>query len=229
MKIRMGFVSNSSSSSFLIIYKSLEDFKNFILFKGYEIFEKDLIKNQLKSSMSGFDHIQRLIEEALYRVFLSYKEFNQSDITYPTDKVWDLFEFAGVPFKEFEVYEMKVRDLGAKFIKTIDEKFPGLTHILFNSENYYMILEGEEQDFVNKEQDKLWNEYEDEAFQKEMEDGCKLLAKRIEEALKAKGYNIRSIRYEDETSEGAYMENGFMPFLQKNPDRDYEIFVTNEH
>ena len=229
MKIRMGFVSNSSSSSFLVIYKSLEDFKNFVFFKGYKIFENDLKKNKLKNAMSGFDHIQRLIEEALFRVFLSYKEFNRSDITYPTDKVWDLFEFAGVPFKEFEVYEMKVRELGTKFIKRIDEKFPGLTNILFNSENYYMIIEGEEQDFVYKEQDKFWDEFYVDAFQKELEDGCKLLAKKIDEALKAKGYNIRSIRYEDDTSEGAYMENGFMPFLQKNPDRDYEIFATNEH
>ena len=71
--------------------------------------------------------------------------------------------------------------------------------------------------------------YYDEAFQKELDKGIENLAMKIQDALTEKGYQIRSIRYEDDTNLGYLMEQGFMPFLKRNPERKYEIFTTNEH
>ena len=55
------------------------------------------------------------------------------------------------------------------------------------------------------------------------------IAKEIYQSLIDKGYNIKFLRYEDHTNIGSFMEHRFMPFIADNPDRKYEIFITNEH
>ena len=64
MKVRAGFVSNSSSSSFLVVYKSLKDFEKMNRFEGYKKFTKDL---------SGANPVLGL---AVLRGVLFIEEFN---------------------------------------------------------------------------------------------------------------------------------------------------------
>ena len=62
MKIRNGYVSNSSSSSFLVIYKQESDFDKFKEFDGYQDFMDDLYGED----SSGFDFIVSVIDDYLY-------------------------------------------------------------------------------------------------------------------------------------------------------------------
>ena len=44
-----------------------------------------------------------------------------------------------------------------------------------------------------------------------------------------KQIEVKDITYEDDTRAGEMMEFGFMPFISKNPEINYEIYITMEH
>lgn len=66
MKFRNGYVSNSSSSSFLVFYKNIEDFEKFQFFNEHDSYNEFM--NDLKSSNESqtLELITSLIEEYIY-------------------------------------------------------------------------------------------------------------------------------------------------------------------
>ena len=84
MKIRTGFVSNSSSSSFLVCYKSNEDLKRFLPFNGAKDFLNDikecsdkkaleLLKDCLEGSRTylEWDPVQIILKQVLQKNYFA--------------------------------------------------------------------------------------------------------------------------------------------------------------
>lgn len=93
MLIRNGWVSNSSSSSFVVIYSSKDDFKGISLIEGYRFLMHDLDEDiGADAAVSIFSG---LLEDTLYRVFFqlcdgNYNPAEDRDDIELNKLAWDL-------------------------------------------------------------------------------------------------------------------------------------------
>ena len=123
----------------------------------------------------------------------------------------------------------KVKKLSDEFWKKINEKYPYISHVVFNSRNPHMFLNKDENKFFMDCRAEFTKQFYEESFYKDLKKDAEKIASDLEKALKIKGYEIRSLRYEDDSDDGFFMEKGFMPFLASNPERNYEIIATSNH
>lgn len=207
MKIRNSFVSNSSSSSFVVIYKSDNDFIKFDKFKGYQEFINDLNNSDIKDAEASiFGHLSRFYYNTYFK--FTHEEYYKIDsrMSFNFDWLDFLFEESKVDDKEWWNIIQETNLKGSEFW-------------MANKGN----LNSNNPEYV-KYHDGYWNDNETEAKIK-----IKDIAKQIVKGLKENGYNLGWMRYHDDTDEGYYMETGFMPFIQRNPEREYMIIAQSEH
>jgi heme oxygenase len=205
MKIRTNYVSNSSSSSFLVICHNKEyDFIKFKEFNGYDVFMKDI---QVTNEKEAKEFIASFLMNHYYHEHMKYLKKKLPDINLDDLSYIDyLFEISGIDDSKYWNIIQETNRIGSNFW-----------------------IENED----NLETNKILNEirkYEDSYYENK-DNKCKIteIANEIFDNLKSKGVFVEFIRYEDDTKQGAYMEQGFMPFLNANPEKNYCIISCSEH
>lgn len=201
MKIRASYVSNSSSSSYLIICKSFEEFDKFKVFKGYDTFMKDLQKSRERSAL---DWIAAEIRALFYCRFRAAC----APATMTSSNIYDTYIARNNTY-ELTHYAIEYSDQPERCVKTQQAEI-ALGYIITSTDS-------------NEERKQKCEDFIDSLNYEE-------LAKEVLDSIKNKGYNLRSIRYEDDLELGYYMEHYFMPFLAQNPEAEkQQVFTRSEH
>lgn len=205
MKIRSNYVSNSSSSSFLILYHSKKDFGKFCQFKGYDILMNN-IKDIPESNDFEFalDHIRGIVERSV------------SDIKHYI--IWDEEKWRNYDWNYSSLERLSFED---KLFNSFDQ----FTEPIYEFRNKAVeIYEKMQSDNKGKDTSKILEEFA------KIEPDCEKIANDIFNWLKLKGWNMTAVEYCDECGDpGSYMEHEFMPFVAVNPEREYCINQLSKH
>ena len=220
MKIRTSYVSNSSSSSFLILYKDLKDFDQLKAIKGYETFMKDLQDH--KSKELCIAEIERFILNVVFEVEDNCPVFKEPYPFESYDVVEMLMETAKVPVKKLDKLLLKYRELAEDYMGELLQ-----VGLLDKIERCSLVgLEKEEYDKYSEHRAKFIKTFTNLRWS---DKEIKTLADEIYKGFQEQGFEVHRLEYEDHTDEGWYMEKRFMPFIAKNPDCQYGIFLHNNH
>ena len=144
----------------------------------------------------------------------------------------DTYDF--VNDSNFESEHSKLLDIARK---NVDELIKALIK-RFGKRKINKILESRGKEiyefFTDNPQDfsdfsDLTRIYFDKLYESEFSDAVNKFTEEIIDEYKKLGKKIILLRYYDEQKTGSYMEHLFMPFLAKNPEGKYKIYITNEH
>lgn len=212
MKMRSNYVSNSSSSSFLVTYKDIGDFAGFASFDGYEQLMNDLGN---ASENDALGHIKAVISRALHehintvvaRIFPD--RFDKSSFygeeLLMLENAYDLEECKGL-LDELNNYFNEMWDYANEIVPAVaDDDMPNLFD---NMGSAYHLLQ--------EKSDKIWPDVE-------------FVAAKIYYHLKSQGWKVAAVEYGDDTDEGSYMEHEFMPFISNAPRMNFIITNLNCH
>lgn len=201
MKIRSNYVSNSSSSSFIVLYKKETDFDNFKSFQGYSwlmenisFFKKKYVENSIECFLREQYH------NYYNGVANTYSDENVEYTTSYDSTYIDLTIQLDIDDKEFIE---KINDvLQASFEKS--EKLEDFISL---------------EDFLKQFDIK---KLASELLKKIKKSGYQVGAFEIEDC---ETYDVGS----DEKIGGYYLEHQFLPFVAKNPDGKNVLVYRDSH
>lgn len=237
MKVRQGFVSNSSSSSFLVAYKDMKDFDRFSSFEGFDIFKKDM------EAAKEYDAVKEFMAFKLhgYFYYLFYDWSNSSESREEFDVLWDIFHLASSDFFSVNSLLRKIDDtfcsLREAFWADLEKNEPELYRLVkplsfseIDLDDYVRRVgsseEKEKWRAAMREYHKKFGEYyRGEFFEQDIERTVEVLL----EDYKKSSIELKVLNYEDHSEEGSYMEHSFMPFLTGDPEGKVSVFTNNEH
>lgn len=243
MKIRQGFVSNSSSSSFLVAYKDMKDFDRFSSFEGFDIFKKDMEAAEEYDAVEVFDAVKEFMIFKLDNYFydLFYDWSNSSESREEFDVLWDIFHLASSDFFSANSLLRKIDDtfcnLREAFWADLEKNEPELYKLVkplsfseIDLDDYVRRVgsseEKEKWHAAMREYHKKFGEYYNgEVF----EQGLERIVEVLLEDYKKSSIKLKVLNYDDHSEEGAYMEHSFMPFLTGDPEGKVSVFTNSEH
>ena len=213
MKVRNGFVSNSSSSSFLVAYHSKDDFSKFSKFDGYKELLHDLSSKRNSSLSTSVEHVEMVIDNYLY-----FFTDHMVDRVCGCDDDRDSHDYE--EYYEL-IYNLECDD--EEFMAPINKYRDDVRDMLEK-----MAGEGEL---------KAKDGYIDASVRFEAVEKTNRLrpdAHAIAEAMcqwiiMKKGMLVSTVEYEDDSDFGAYMEHEFMPFLSHCPRADFFVHRHSMH
>ena len=149
MKVRTGFVSNSSSSSFLVCYRSDEDLKRFLPFNGANDFLNDikrfsdkealnLLKNCLEYSRMYFEWDREDAEEGSHS---NYFEASPAMKLYYSD-LMSTADFYLLYSDSLEVKERDYTRVAKNILKTLKNKYSEIGFVEYGNDISNREIEG---------------------------------------------------------------------------------------
>lgn len=208
MKIRTCFVSNSSSSSFMVIYRTVEDFDRFSKFEHLP----DLLNDLSRSTTEyAFNFVKSLIEMDGYDCYHKYAS-NYKDVRGISSTFWTIQELVRLSGADDSKYCSWLGDVSLAGFKFYEDHDVANTTYVYDKEWY-------------KEYAAAWTDRREA----ELEELANELAKDITDGLNAAGYTTACVEYEDHDDYGSYMEHDFMPMLAADADHKVAVFTINNH
>lgn len=199
MKIRNGFVSNSSSSSFLIVFKRVEVFNKFKLFNGYEKFINEL-RSYNKSDVKNFFYYT-LLSSFDDEMYSSKEDISAFQI--------EMQSVSSLRFSIESILRKKIDELKFKDAFDLSEKI------------YQKKKELELSGMKSFEITNLLRR----SFMNDVTKECKKISNVMLEELEKSDFNFCVLNYEDDSEFGSYMEHEFMPMVSMNVDNDDFIII----
>jgi hypothetical protein len=211
MKIRTGYVSNSSSSSFLVVYHEITDFVRFSLFDYFSRFISDVQKSEEKHVIMYMEYAIREFLHSKYNglehIYTDYEHFHSSDI----DSWIDL------------VVQYEYRD------DIVDSIVNKMSKMLKDAKADNECIESTEHPIWDKVYHVIYDS----------EDLIKEEATKFVQYLKDKGYKLAVVIYGSDVASDddvynydlhCYLESGLLPMMEKNPDADkFGVYSQSHH
>lgn len=215
MKRRASFVSNSSSSSFLVLSSGRDDFRAYDDKWRFDIFINDYNRADKSSAESVIlSFLQRLVERQFWKI-----EYNAERIAMSLNNR-DCLDCQGMEHVIDRCDRLGVPKPGGFLKKILDARR--------NLEDYADSIRKENPSWNSPEIKELWRKADEECSRlledPLLQEYSRMLAERFPQSCE--------LEYEDHTEPGDSMEHSFMPSLASDAQKDgasFAVFRISNH
>ena len=208
MKIRSGYVSNSSSSSFLVVY---HDISNFIKFSLFDYFSRFLSDVQKSDEEMVLNYIKYAIVEFLHSQYngIEYR-FTDSEHFYSTDR--DNWVDMVIEYEYQDTIVDSIINKMIDMVKTASEDIESTEHPIWKK--VYNVIH-ESSDLITEEATKFMTYLKDK--------GYKI-------AVVSYGNDVASDDDVCDYELHSYLKTKLLPMMTCNPDEDkFRVYSQSHH
>lgn len=208
MKIRSGYVSNSSSSSFLVVY---HDISNFIKFSLFDYFSRFLSDVQKSDEEMVLNYIKYAIVEFLHSRYNELEHsFTDFEHFYSTDR--DNWVDMVIEYEYQDTIVDSIINKMIDMVKTASEDIESTEHPIWKK--VYNVIH-ESSDLITEEATKFMTHLKDK--------GYKI-------AVVIYGSDVASDDDVYNSELHSYLETKLLPMMTCNPDEDkFRVYSQNHH